>query len=59
MEKLHLPLNAITAGGFHLCWLRDWSMVSWEGRGWLTSLGKAPQSAVLGVRERGLKAKFS
>lgn len=57
MEKL--PLNASTRGDFHLCWLRDLSVVSWEGRVWLTWLGKAPRSAVLGVRERGLKAKFS
>lgn len=46
MEKLHLPLSAVTAGDFHLCWLRDpsvvSSVVSWEGRGRLTWLGKAP-----------------
>lgn len=59
MEKLNLPLNAITPGNLHLCWLRGRPVVSWEGRGRMTWLGKAPGSAVLGVRERGLKAKFS
>ena len=59
MEKLNLPLNAISAGDLHPCVLRDQSMVSWEGRGRLTWQGKAPRSAVLGVKERGLKAKFS
>lgn len=59
MEKLSLPLKTVTPGHLHLCLLRDGSVVSWEGRGLLTWLGKAPRSAGLGVRERGLKAKFS
>lgn len=59
MEKLNLPLNPITPGDLHLCLLRDQSMVVWEGRGRLTWLGKAPGPAALGVKERGLKAKFS
>lgn len=57
--KCNLPLDTITPGDLHLYLLRDHPLVSWEGRGWLTWLGKALGSAVLGVRERGLKAKFS
>lgn len=59
MEKLNLPLNTTSPGDLCLSLLRDESMVSWEGRGWLTWLGKALGSAVVGVKERGLKAKFS
>lgn len=36
MEKLNLPLNTVTPGHLHPCWLRDQSVVSWEGRGRLT-----------------------
>lgn len=54
MEKLNLPLNTISPGDLHLSLLRDESMVSWEGRGWLTWLGKALGSAVVGVKE-GIK----
>lgn len=54
MEKLHLPLHAITPGDSHLCWLKG-PVHGVVGRlRPLTWLGKAPRSAVLGVRD-GIK----